>query len=129
MDKSNRVANEVNQKGLYWPGKQINTRVRKIIIEIVDRIVKEYKPEKVFLFGSYAYGEPTNESDLDILIITETRLSAEEIYKMRRKLLRHFSFPIQLISVSGEEFAETKDIIGGITYPATKYGEAIYEKS
>jgi hypothetical protein len=44
-------------------------------------------------------------------------------------LLRDFSISVQLISVSEEGFTETKDIVGGITYPASKYGEILYEKS
>lgn len=106
-----------------------DSRVRKIISEIVERIVKEYKPKKVILFGSYAYGEPTEDSDIDILIVTERCLSPEEIYKIRQEFLRDFSIPVQLVCVSDREFVETKDIIGGITYPAAKYGELLYEKS
>ena len=49
-----------------------DTSVRKIINEIVDRISKGYKPKKVILFGSYAYGEPTEDSDIDLLIIKNT---------------------------------------------------------
>ena len=103
-------------------------KIREIILKIVEKIIKEYQPKKVILFGSYAYGEPTEDSDLDILIVTERRLNLEEAYKMRGKFLRDFSTPVQLICVSDEEFAETKDVIGGITYPASKYGEKLYEK-
>lgn len=106
-----------------------DTSVRKIINEIVDRISKGYKPKKIILFGSYAHGEPTEDSDIDILIVTETRFTPEETYKIQRKLLRYFAIPVQLICVSDEEFAETKDVIGGIAYPASKYGEILYEKS
>jgi predicted nucleotidyltransferase len=106
-----------------------DTRVRKIIIEIVERIIKEYKPKKVILFGSYAYGEPTEDSDIDVLIVTERNLSPEEIYEIRRQFLRDFSMSVQVVCVSDQEFAETKDIIGGVTYPASKYGETLYEKS
>ncbi len=104
-------------------------KIREIILKIVEKIIREYQPKKVILFGSYAYGEPTEDSDLDILIVTERRLNPEEAYKMRGKFLRDFSIPVQFICVSDEEFAETKDIIGGITYPASKYGEKLYEKS
>jgi predicted nucleotidyltransferase len=95
----------------------------------VDRIVEGYKPEKVMLFGSYAQGNPTEDSDIDILIVTEKGLSPEETYKVQRQLSKRFSIPIQLICVSDEEFRETKHVIGGITYPAAKYGEVLYEKS
>lgn len=106
-----------------------DTGVRKVIIEIVDRIIKGYGPKKVILFGSYAYGKPTEDSDIDILVVTEGRSNSEEIYKRRREFLKDFSIPVQLVCVSDEEFEETKDIIGGITYPASKYGEMLYEKS
>lgn len=42
------------------------------IDRIVRRIVEGYRPLKVILFGSYAYGEPTDDSDLDLLIVKET---------------------------------------------------------
>jgi predicted nucleotidyltransferase len=106
-----------------------DAKVRRTIDKIVERITKEYQPKKVILFGSYAYGEPTEDSDIDILIVTQKRLSFEETYKMHRELLRDFSISVQLISVSEEEFTETKNAIGGITYPASKYGELLYEKS
>lgn len=39
---------------------------------IVRRIAEGYKPLKVVLFGSHAYGEPTKDSDVDLLIVKET---------------------------------------------------------
>jgi len=36
---------------------------------VVRRIVEGYAPDRIILFGSYAYGEPTEHSDLDLLII------------------------------------------------------------
>jgi predicted nucleotidyltransferase len=104
-------------------------RVRTIILEIVEKIIKEYSPKKVILFGSYAYGEPTEDSDIDVLVVTERSLSPEATYKIRRQFLRDFAMPVQIVCVSNEEFVETKDVIGGITYPAAKHGEAVYEKS
>ena len=43
----------------------------------IQRIVSELKPEKIILFGSYAYGNPTPDSDVDLLVIMKTR--AKEI--------------------------------------------------
>ena len=39
------------------------------IYELTARIVQEFHPERVILFGSYAYGIPTHESDVDLLVI------------------------------------------------------------
>jgi uncharacterized protein len=39
------------------------------IRQLSERIVREFHPERIILFGSYAYGTPTNDSDVDILVI------------------------------------------------------------
>ncbi|MBI4288721.1 MAG: nucleotidyltransferase domain-containing protein [Chloroflexi bacterium] len=46
--------------------------MRKLILEIADQIREKYGPEKIILFGSYAYGKPTEDSDIDLLIVKDT---------------------------------------------------------
>jgi predicted nucleotidyltransferase len=46
--------------------------VKKMIGTVVEKIRTAYKPEKIILFGSYAYGEPGRDSDIDLLVIKET---------------------------------------------------------
>lgn len=48
---------------------------KNIIEEITRRIIANFDPQKVILFGSYAYGDPKPESDIDILVIMHTELS------------------------------------------------------
>lgn len=45
---------------------------RSTINKIAKKIKNQYKPEKIILFGSYAWGKPTEDSDIDLLIIKET---------------------------------------------------------
>lgn len=45
---------------------------QKEIKKITNQIVKKYKPEKIILFGSYAWGKPTENSDVDLFIIKKT---------------------------------------------------------
>jgi predicted nucleotidyltransferase len=40
-----------------------------MIRELVDRIVRHFQPERVVLFGSYAYGQPRPDSDVDLLVV------------------------------------------------------------
>ena len=47
-------------------------KMRKLIQEVVERIKTEYQPEKIILFGSYAYGTPNEDSDIDLLIVKDT---------------------------------------------------------
>jgi predicted nucleotidyltransferase len=46
--------------------------VKTILSEIVEKLKKEYKPMKIILFGSYAYGNPKEDSDIDLLILKNT---------------------------------------------------------
>jgi predicted nucleotidyltransferase len=47
-------------------------QARDVIQRIVEKLVSGYAPQRVILFGSYAYGDPTPDSDIDLLIIKET---------------------------------------------------------
>lgn len=47
-------------------------KLRKLILDIVDQIKREYMPDKIILYGSYAYGKPTRDSDIDLLIVKDT---------------------------------------------------------
>jgi predicted nucleotidyltransferase len=45
----------------------------KLIAQISEKIWKEYRPEKIILFGSRAWGKPRRDSDIDLFIIKRTR--------------------------------------------------------
>ncbi|MFB0559680.1 MAG: nucleotidyltransferase domain-containing protein [Candidatus Lokiarchaeia archaeon] len=60
-------------------------RMRPVIKRIVEAIVKELKPQKIVLFGSFAYGAPNEESDIDLLIVMETN---EPFHKRWAKVCR-----------------------------------------
>lgn len=47
--------------------------IEQKISAITDKIVREYRPEKVILFGSHAWGKPTPDSDVDLLIVKNSR--------------------------------------------------------
>jgi len=99
------------------------------LTEIRKRIVDAFAPERVILFGSYAERRATADSDLDLLVVTERPLDREERLARTQGLFRDMPLPVQVITISRQEFEETRDVIGGIAYPAAKYGRVIYEKS
>jgi len=67
------------------------------IEQVVKTIVEEYKPSKIILFGSYAYGRPTEDSDLDLLIIKDDDLSGIQRNRRVRNILKDFSIPVDII--------------------------------
>ena len=97
------------------------------IYEIIEEIVQHFKPQKVILFGSYANGTSTEESDLDLLIVKDSNLSSRLQNRRVRKLLSGWKVPVDVMVKSAEEFETYKDIIGTIVYPAHKFGKVVYE--
>jgi len=55
----------------------------KLLRQITQRIVEEFQPERIVLFGSYAYGKPTIHSDLDILVISNRMRNKSVIHRDR----------------------------------------------
>lgn len=51
---------------------------RSTIDQTVAMIVERFSPERVILFGSFAYGQPTPESDVDLLVVMETSIKEVE---------------------------------------------------
>ena len=94
---------------------------------IKKRIIKFIEPQKIILFGSYANGTPTEDSDLDFLIIKDSTLPSYMQNRKLRKLLSDLRIPVDIIVKTSKEFELYKDIIGTIIYPANKFGKVIYE--
>ena len=73
---------------------------------IVKRIADEFKPEKIILFGSHAYGEPKPWSDVDLLIVMETELAPSEQLKKIARFLSPRPFGIDLVVRTPADLAE-----------------------
>lgn len=96
--------------------------------EAVRRIIENFNPEKIILFGSYAYGQPTKDSDIDLMVIMNTDAKPYERALPIRKTLKYLGMPKDVIVRTPQEFERFKDIIGTIVYTAAHKGKVIYEK-
>jgi len=98
-----------------------------LIEEIVRRVLSVTRPDKIILFGSAATGRMTRDSDIDLLIVEpqpkDRRRESVEI----GDALRGMGFPFDVLVISADWFEASKNVIGGIAYPANKYGRVIYE--
>jgi len=99
---------------------------RSQIEAVTQKIIEEYAPEKIILFGSYAEGTPNEDSDLDLLIIKDNSGPIVQRNRYVRRLLRDFMFPVDVIIKTSREFETFKDIVGTVVYSANKYGQVIY---
>ena len=100
--------------------------IKKKIVEALMPI----DPEKIILFGSYAYGSPTEDSDLDSCVIERDFDNKwKEIDKIR-KLLSEINLPkdILLERLDFYEAHISEEWINTAWYEANKYGQTLYEK-
>ena len=78
------------------------------ITALVKPLTKKYHVKEIYLFGSYAYGEPTEDSDLDICIVTDDKSKRKvEIMKLIRKAIAKVqNMPVDLLIYYSDEFNE-----------------------
>ncbi len=99
------------------------------ISEIVNKIASGYNPEKIILFGSYATGNPNEDSDLDLFVIKDTDLPRPQRTVQVRRMIYGAMVPIDLIVYTPKEIEESKENIFGLVYEVLKTGKTLYEKA
>lgn len=102
--------------------------IESYLKEAVRRIIDNFNPEKIILFGSYAYGQPTADSDMDLMVVMKTDEKPHKRAVPVSKALKGIGIPKDIIVKTPEEFDRFKDIIGTIIYPAAHKGKVLYER-
>ena len=106
--------------------------VAKTLPQAIKRIVAELKPEKIILFGSYAYGNPTPDSDVDLFVVIETNGKNKEMYRAVSRLLYPRQFPVDIIVKTPREVEEAmqggKDN-GFFIREIVKNGKVLYDRN
>ncbi|MCL7410668.1 MAG: nucleotidyltransferase domain-containing protein [Methanosarcinaceae archaeon] len=83
---------------------------RENIQDITTKIINSVHPEKIILFGSYAWGEPTKDSDLDLLIVMNSNERPIKRATSIRKACRDGYVPMDLIVRTSDEIQDRLDI-------------------
>jgi len=96
--------------------------------EVVRRIVKTFDPERIVLFGSYASGEPTPDSDIDLLIVMENgERPAQRSARIARVLL-DVPFPIDILVRTPEDLQHRLSIGDYFIQEILEQGQVLYER-
>lgn len=105
------------------------TEIRDLILEIASKIERQYQPSKIILFGSYAYGQPDGDSDIDLLIIKKTqerpidrRIAVAEIASDPKRLI-----PLETIVLTPEEVRGRLQIGDQFLKEILDKGEVLHE--
>lgn len=97
--------------------------------EVVRRIVEALNPEKIILFGSYAHGNPTPDSDVDLLVIMETDLPVTERYLRVSNLLYPRPFPVDILVKTPQEVERAMSSADAFIREIVSKGCVLYERS
>lgn len=109
------------------PTIDIRDRIPAEVFEkIAQQIVERFKPQKIILFGSYAYGNPTPESDIDLLVIMDTPLKNIQQAQQIRQLLNPL-FGIDLLVHSKANLTERLEMGDFFLQEVISKGKILYE--
>ncbi len=96
------------------------------IDQVRDVITQAMHPEKIYLFGSYADGKATEDSDVDLVVVMESELAPHKRNVALKRLFPGRSFSLDAFVYTPQEFARYCDIPGTIVYNATHYGRLLH---
>jgi len=104
--------------------------ITKIIQMIVEKLLIEYAPQKVILFGSYAYGCPGPDSDVDLLIIKETTERFIDRWVTVRRILSDpkRKFPLEVLVLTPQELSKRLAIGDQFMKEIIEKGQVLYAK-
>ena len=97
-----------------------------LLHEIVRRVLSVAHPDRIILFGSAATGQMTKDSDIDLLVVEPAPANTGERSVEIRDAVGDIGFPVDIVVMRTDRFERTKRVIGGLAYPANKYGRVIY---
>lgn len=115
------------QKFHEWEESFRSPALRKAYIrQLCERIAEHYKPEKIILFGSHAYGQPTSESDIDLLVVMNFEGNPiQQAIKISREL--GLVTPIDLLVRTPAQVEERLRIEDPFMREIVDYGKVMYE--
>lgn len=101
---------------------------KKQIEQITRTVVSQYKPEKVILFGSFAYGKPKASSDIDMLIVKKTK--KRKIDRIKEVLfLVDSDLPFEPLVYTPKEIKQRLSLGDFFIEKVMNQGKVLYEKN
>lgn len=126
------INSSIKTTGLRQPGTipiGLKKSVGKSLRPAIQKIVDELNPEKIILFGSYAYGKPTPHSDVDLLVILKTNASAKERSWNVSRLLLPRPFPVDILVKTPKEVKDALKSGDFFLQEIITRGKVLYERN
>ena len=98
------------------------------INRIIHSLVKIYNPLEIYIFGSYAWGTPDSESDIDFAVIIEkSNLDMAKRIRLATDELWDIEIPTDILVYTKNEIQEKAKYISTLQYRIITEGTKIYE--
>lgn len=97
--------------------------------EAIDRLVEQFDPLRIVLFGSHVRGEARPDSDVDLLVIVPHLGDKRETAIRMLAALRGLRAAIDVIPTDPEEIARRGNLPGDVLRSALREGRTVYERS
>src|SRR3990172_9652079 len=101
---------------------------RETIKEITRKIAENFNPEKIILFGSYAWGKPEKDSDLDLFVIMESKERPLRRAASMRHELKDDYIPMDILVRTPEEIRYRMNIGDPFIRKILRDGQVIYAR-
>jgi uncharacterized protein len=100
---------------------------QSIEAEVVRRLVEEFHPEAVYLFGSHAWGEPQEGSDIDLLVIlSESQQTPARRAARAHRSLRGLQVPVDVLVKTRAEFERYLPVYASLEAQIVEKGKLLY---
>ena len=83
-----------------------NNELKSELKKLADKIKEITPATKIYLFGSYAYGTPNEDSDIDLCILTDENKRKFEILREIRRNVGDINYPLDILVYKTDEFNE-----------------------
>ena len=107
-----------------------DTNIPPAILEgirsVTRQIVHQFRPQKVILFGSYAYGQPTEDSDVDLLVLMDMDEPPLHVAAKIAAAVEH-PFPLDIVVRTPTEFVAAIQRKGVFATEVATKGVTLYE--
>lgn len=99
----------------------------KLHKEVVRRLVDEFHPEAIFLFGSHAWGKPNDGSDIDLLVIVaKSRQKPIKRAVRAQRSLRGIKAAVDVLVKTRKEFERYTSVKASLEAQITREGKLLY---
>lgn len=106
---------------------EVAVRPELVPPELLERVVRFFDPELVILFGSRARGEADTDSDIDLLVVLDDEVPAENLgWRSAFEARKDYHRAVDIVPCRRRWFEDKRRVIGSLAHMAAEHGVVVY---